>query len=450
MKKTFTFLVFILPIILSAQLVPKHVSNFADSRSGAIGDMDGDGDNDVILENLGSLFWVKNTNGLGNFGATITIGSRNGDFYQVEDVDNDGDMDVLMGDDGSLNWFENMNGFGTEFEFRSATSIELLNHYEFTYLTDLDQDGDLDYVSDGIAWKENLGNYTFGTEQVIFEIAEDIRMTRDIVFVDWDSDGDQDLVINQFLGNQDNQISLIRNLGNETFEAPEILIASYIGDFLAFTEVDDFDKDGDYDIAVHNGPNDIGWFRNEGSSFSDWIFIYDYLDFPAGFDIIDINRDGDLDIIWCGHGGIFWKENQGGFSFDDHVTLLGPSTDNRATNHIMFDDINGDDAIDLVAMGRTISGFVQKVRWYENEFSLISHNDEIENNMNIQIFPNPTRDLAYIKGDFKQYSLLDFQGRKLTQGQVMPLKLSEYQPGIYYLNIETSSGHILNKKIIVH
>jgi len=275
-------------------------------------------------------------------------------------------------------------------------------------------------------------------------------MTQDLAFIDWDNDGHEDIIIHYQIDdeNWENQISLLRNLGDGNYSNPEMLIPSLIGDNLAFTEIEDVDQDGDFDIVLHLGAWDIGWFRNDGTSFSDWILIFDYPDFPGDFHLADINRDNHIDVVWCGHLGVYWKENLGNFNFSDIANRLGPNEANRATNKIEFGDINGDSAIDLVAMGRSISGFPQRVRWYENRFPKTSATFNTMENL-IKVYPNPVNDYIFVDGNYKFFKLYKIDGQLLAKYDQAPLDVSSFKPGIYLLNMHNSRSEFDSKRIMI-
>ena len=64
------------------------------------------------------------------------------------DIDADGDFDVLQG----LTWFENVDGFG------NFVAREIAEGEFNSIAADVDNDGDLDVVSDKPQWFENVGN----------------------------------------------------------------------------------------------------------------------------------------------------------------------------------------------------------------------------------------------------------------------------------------------------
>lgn len=378
MSKTLIKLAFLFfcPLFLCAQLTQNTLSNVFDNvKESVIGDIDGDGDMDIFFY-FDGLKWYEQINIEQNEWLLHEIGGSGGKLKLI-DVDFDSDLDFVVHDNGALKYYENLNSIGTETDYHFVFKFSTLSQWEVTDLIDLDNDGDLDFVGDGLVWSENMdGKFSFGEEQSIYSIPNDHLVTPDINFVDWDGDDRIDIILNVEVDKDDriNQILLFENLGNGDFSVPIILIDSFTSNNLAITRIADVDFDNDIDIIVHSGPNDLSWYRNEEGTFIDSILINEYFDIPGDMEVVDMNNDGLLDIFWCGHGGVFWKPNLGGFNFDIEPIKLGPSQTNEATNEMTFGDLDLDGDLDMLRMGRVISGFPQKYSWYENTFPITSLN----------------------------------------------------------------------------
>ena len=122
------------------------------------GDLDGDGDLDVLGSSILSeqVGWFENMNGLGSFGARRTIGDDAGDVRSIwaEDVDGDGNVDVVVGakDSSRVSWYRNLDGLGN-FDEEVVLADDVPEVHEVT-VADLDGDGDRDVIA--VAWE---GNY---------------------------------------------------------------------------------------------------------------------------------------------------------------------------------------------------------------------------------------------------------------------------------------------------
>jgi hypothetical protein len=114
-----------------------------DSRAVALGDVDGDGDLDAFVGNLGvDLVWLND--GVGSFSDS---GQRLGDAWtqvvRLADLDRDGDLDAFVGDQRSVQIWTN-DGAG---HFEPGRRIAEGFPGPAVALGDVDGDGDLDAVA---------------------------------------------------------------------------------------------------------------------------------------------------------------------------------------------------------------------------------------------------------------------------------------------------------------
>ena len=156
----------------------------------AAGDLDGDGDIDVVR----STVWYENVDGKGRRWAErplsdeVSIDTRNA----LADLDGDGDLDVASSDhDGAdVHWIENLDGRGGSWRTRRIGRGK--NKLHSILVADLDNDGDADVYAGETEGKaflwENDGKGGFA-ERVI---AEDVS-GHETRFGDVDGDGDLDL-----------------------------------------------------------------------------------------------------------------------------------------------------------------------------------------------------------------------------------------------------------------
>ncbi len=144
---------------------------------------------------------------------------------------------------------------------------------------DFDGDGDFDLLCgeflDGFTYFENLGTrakpeYAAG-QKLKDASGKPLVMNLQMITptaVDWDQDGDLDLVV----GDEDGRVALVENTGQlceqrPVFEAPRYFQQQ--ADTLKFGAlatpfVDDWDRDGDQDILCGNTAGNIGFFENIG------------------------------------------------------------------------------------------------------------------------------------------------------------------------------------------
>lgn len=160
------------------------------------------------------------------------------------------------------------------------------------------------------------GNLKLGIEVLnvaeYYPITETI-FTRDdwtvVQVVDFDFDGDCDVVSSSGLG-----IIWYENMdGSGTSWLPHEVDDSF-GYSISFSTAD-IDGDGDKDfVGASISGNELAWWKNIDGSGTNWSKETIQSDFIYANSIhgIDMNNDGNLDILASGESGIFWWENISG------------------------------------------------------------------------------------------------------------------------------------------
>lgn len=122
----------------------------------AVGDVDGDGDNDVARSDL----WFENTDGKGKQWARheVPFGNRRPPYplatrCVVADIDRDGHKDLVMTENeiraGRIAWLRNLDGKGMRWEVNELPAGDRAPRgaYHSLALADFDRDGDQDVFS---------------------------------------------------------------------------------------------------------------------------------------------------------------------------------------------------------------------------------------------------------------------------------------------------------------
>ena len=304
-------------------------------------DFDGDGDNDVLIcsRSDAELIWQENLDGLGNFGPNQLIDSNVTDkeAYAV-DLDGDGDLDIIATLEelqDKIVWYENTDGLGNFSEEKVISFY--FEDLEAISTADIDNDGDLDVVSvssddNKIAWYENINNQDeFGTQQII---STDFDNPRGVVTGDLNGDGYIDVISNAYI---DGQIVWFKNIdGQGNFISQPLLSndALYVESLFAI----DIDGDDDIDIISGSPSNDelALYINNDGlGNFDVKQVISTDLEAVRSIYAIDMDYDGDIDILTASNHKISWFNNQTILNINDHsvnLFLLHPNPTNDIIN----------------------------------------------------------------------------------------------------------------------
>ena len=210
------------------------------------------------------------------------------------DIDGDGDIDVIGASiiDNDVLWWRNDNGNPVSWNKQDID----LNYYGAHRVdtADINGDGKLDvvgaaYLGHTIAWwKNDGGNPIVWTRQII-----EYNFINACIAYASDMDGDGDLdIIGTSQGN--NKVALWLNDGGDTIHWTKIIVDN---DFYRVWPLyaSDLDGDGDIDIIAgssHQGNNQIRWYENLGdtttsvNNHSDQVNpkdIYLYQNYPNPF-----------------------------------------------------------------------------------------------------------------------------------------------------------------------
>lgn len=264
---------------------------------------------------------------------------------------------------------------------KEYTEPPLIAHVQ---AVDLDGDELLDVLvcddrENFVSWIRQYPKGTF-TEIIL---AEDIIAPAHVQAIDFDFDGDKDLmvaVLGMLFPNNDKigSIVILENDGQNKFTKHTVIEKiARVSDVRA----GDMDNDGDMDLAVAQFGYDDGetrWMENLGN----WQFeshILQYLSGPINVEIVDIDADNDLDIISLVSQE--WEEiycfiNEGKGTFKPNL-LFGSSNQDYGSSGIALSDLDQDgdddilytngDAFDYIPpQGRPWHG----VQWLENQGNL--------------------------------------------------------------------------------
>ena len=327
------------------------------------GDVDGDGDLDVVtVDYAGPVRVFRNNRGYA-FTNTVTISAMIGTAEPIQvawgDVDGDFDLDVVAGGGSDTRAiYHNQNGAFTEslvggLPADPDTSCAVA-------FGDIDGDGDLDLFTSGDSNNKvyrNDGASGF-TEQTIGELAADSVLC-DAVWGDVDQDGDLDL-----LGVAGNQPTLYQNDGAGGFNKAAVSELTHVDNDTADVALGDIDGDNDLDIIVVNDGQNRA-YRNDGQLSFTEITAGDLLsdgDNSQTAELGDVDGDGDLDLFVgnSGQASKIYRNDGSGLFVDITGGDLAGSVD--IISSAAWGDVDGDADLDL-ALG--VAGGTSKI--YRND-----------------------------------------------------------------------------------
>lgn len=273
---------------------------------------------------------VQNPFGLTNVGSNVRP--------SFGDIDNDGDYDLIVGNSsGDFYFFEN-TGTNQNPNFASAAvdtfGLSTNAGYISPSLVDIDDDGDFDifysnYFGEKL-YRPNLGtaaNPSFSSQSSNpFNLSNNVNGYNSYVtsaFVDIDNDGDIDILEGNTSfsgGNPFDFFLFYENTGSATapsFGASVEDTFNLSGVGQATPTFVDIDKDGDMDMFTGSGNGSYFYFENTGSatapSFTaavqDTFGLSDVGNGGAPV-FVDIDNDGDMDMFTgVSNGTLYFFEN---------------------------------------------------------------------------------------------------------------------------------------------
>jgi hypothetical protein len=339
-------------------------------------DLDRDGDIDVVSSSHidGLITFWRNTNNGSSWSRTVVgnvAPSNSGNLHAVGlaagDLDGDGDIDLVSASefDDTVAWYRNNGSSFTKFTVNTVA-----DGARAVVVADFDRDGRLDLASvslrdNAIRIHQNTGS---ANSSQLFNSAVAVAFQpgsspADIYACDIDRDGWEDIVS---ITSATNRVAWHPNDGSpftdpwgegtEIFDTVDSETPGGSGVFAG-----DIDGERDLDVvATFFNQDRVDWFRNSngGSSWSR-LAVGGSIDGANPPFVADIDGDGDMDVLTPAYlsDTVFFHRNNGAGTF-----ALGDSVPFGTGANVSVADINGDGVLDIVAGGDDND----RISWWEN------------------------------------------------------------------------------------
>jgi len=292
----------------------------------ARGDLDGDGDEDLVVGRQGADMLLLNQGG-GRFAdASMRLPTNKNLTSSVAlgDVDSDGDLDIVVGVNRGPDRLYLNDG--------KANFKDVPNHVDGgatgpVALADLDGDKDLDLLVGGawtksnfIAWNNGKGKFTRATQTLP-------RYTATILPRDVDGDGDMDVLLTT-----SGQLHLLQNDGKGKLTDVSSSNLPTTATSVISQVAGDVDRDGDVDVVLQRyGAGNVLLINDGKGKFTDASLkqMPQFKEYDGRLLLVDLNGDKAPELVQCsnemaGQGGIdrlFLNGGKG--TFTDATASLG-------------------------------------------------------------------------------------------------------------------------------
>ena len=333
----------------------------------ALGDVDGDGDLDLLSPSLSrGTVSIRLNNGAGSFTTPsydeVGVGGRPASVA-LGDVDGDGDLDLVTANSNSSTVSVRINfGGGIFSPLGNNSEVVVGGDPVSVALGDVDGDGDLDLLcanrSDNfpadialntVSVRLNDGSGNFMAPATNPEVGVGMNPFS-VALGDLDGDGDLDFVT---ANTNSNTVSVRRNDGAGNFTPPAPNGEVGVGGSPRSVALGDVDGDGDLDlVTANNGNGTVSvLLNNGGGSFSQPATNPNpgVVGNPYSVALGDVDGDGDLDFVTANPvaKAVSVRLNNGSGNFTPPATNSDPGVGSDPYS-VALGDVDGDGDLDFV------------------------------------------------------------------------------------------------------
>lgn len=473
-------------------------------------DMDNDGDKELILGDLSFNNLSLLTNGGNKDTAYINqqeiFFPQNSQQVNIEvfpaafylDVNNDNkkdliaapNIDVSAANDKVAWWYKNTQNNATpSFSFQQNDFLvnNMLDFGSNAAPTFVDINGDalLDLVVGNYGYYQGSGAYRtqltlftntgtattpqFQLSNTDFAAMQQYNIKRLMpTFGDLDADGDQDMLLGQI----DGTLLYRENKGTASNASFPSIVPAYKGIDVgqhAAPQLIDIDRDGDLDLIIGEKNGNTNYFENTGTA---QIPTFSSTPTSSTFGLIDtkltgftegnsapfvVDMDGVYHLLMGKEQGDIWAYNNidnnlaGGFT---QLTMLA-DLDEGTESTVAAADLNGDGVLEVVVGNKRGGLGLFTLSNVSSTKSMNQHTATM-----VKVYPNPSQHIINIElldnketttMNLRLYNVLgqvlQVENQVSTQN-VHQMDISDYESGVYYLNIEYN-GQVFSKRFIV-
>lgn len=424
----------------------------------ALADMDGDGNIDIVTNAVNKIDIYHHDGTLPINLASISVvpSSSYRAVISLVDKDGDGDMDILAARNNKIVYIVNKSTPGNFLFEIESLPIEFTTTFPQLLGADFDKDGKIDILVGDQTGRIKVyynRNDTYSEYDVDYILpAPDEANLQVLKIADINSDGMLDIVAGSLFAEKKG-LMVYLNVG-QSFTPSIISEKHSFGDI----QVVDFDNDGDLDILT-SGVIEFTkyqidlWVNNLQTTnkfeLKNLIKNQQYFD---GFNVLDINNDGVLDLV-VGLG-----------AFSSFPSGLSVYISNGEPNNLIYTEIKipnfpAQTVVERVLMADFDNDgdqdFFHGTRniWVENKFGT-SSTDDNQLATDLHLSPNPVSDLLIVKVNAELVSSIsicdivgniikDFKSIERTITDTgMNIDVSALQSGLYFIHISSSTSKV--------
>ncbi|HRG41548.1 MAG TPA: FG-GAP-like repeat-containing protein [Saprospiraceae bacterium] len=437
----------------------KYSPNVYNNGYAGIADFDLDGNKDILNVKSFSFseFYIHHHDGTLpiNFKATkILQSSYYSAAFDIVDKDADGDMDILTVKGNKIVFLVNKSTPGKFLFEIESLPITFITKTPILFSVDINKDNNMDIVVGDMTGKIKVFYYKSGSyveyDVDFIQPAPVEGNLHKLRLADINGDGLTDLVAGSLFGEKKGLIVYI----NEGQSFKPLIVADKIT--IRDIQVLDFDHDGDVDIIscgnIGNAKT-ILWWENDlniTNKFVPMTLVTRNYDFD-GFNAVDLNQDGAWDIVASlKHQS---DSNPGGLSLYisngklENITF----TENKIPDipkdvlieSMLVSDVDNDGDQDFVTYTEQL--------WVENRLNT-SSTDESKLQSQIILNPNPASDqIQFNITKPMDTKIWTSTGSLVYSKQVHPnenINISKLSSGLYFVTLDDGSGRSVSLKFV--